>query len=175
MQYDGVSIKVNGNLESVYSNGDEGGEIFLNKAVTNTTITNGVTIDVFQNKIRIFENGGTNRGVFIDLTSADGGVGTNLIGGGSGTITSVAGVNSGSVSNAQLASGIVSSGVLTTANVSELTNLYYTNARAISAFTAGNNITIAANGLISANVSGGGGGGSSITVSNTQPVSPTLS
>jgi len=47
--------------------------------------------------------------------------------------------------------------VLTTANISEQNNLYFTNARAISAFTAGQNITIEANGLISANVSGGGG------------------
>ena len=37
---------------------------------------------------------------------------------------------------------------LTTANVAEDTNLYFTNDRAISAFTAGDNITIDANGLI---------------------------
>ena len=43
-------------------------------------------------------------------------------------VTSVAGAT-GAVSNAQLASGITSSGILTTANVSEVTNLYYTNAR----------------------------------------------
>ena len=41
---------------------------------------------------------------------------------------SVAGVT-GNVSNAQLAAGITSSGLLTTSNVAELTNLYYTNAR----------------------------------------------
>lgn len=81
-QYDGVSIKVNGNLESVYSNGDEGGEIFLNKAATNTTITNGVTIDIFQNKLRFFENGGNNRGAYIDITAASNGVGSNLLSGG---------------------------------------------------------------------------------------------
>lgn len=43
-------------------------------------------------------------------------------------VSSVAGAT-GAVSNAQLAAGISSSGLLTTANVSELTNLYYTNAR----------------------------------------------
>lgn len=77
--YDGTSIKVNGNLESVYSNGDEGGEIFLKKAATNTTITNGVTIDVFQNKLRFFENGGSSRGFYIDITSGGNSAGTNLV------------------------------------------------------------------------------------------------
>ena len=48
-----------------------------------------------------------------------------------GGVTSVGGAT-GAVSNAQLASSITSSGLLTTANVSELTNLYYTNARVIS-------------------------------------------
>lgn len=41
---------------------------------------------------------------------------------------SVAGVI-GSVSNVQLAAGITSSGLLTTSNVAEVNNLYYTNAR----------------------------------------------
>jgi len=41
---------------------------------------------------------------------------------------SVAGVT-GNVSNIQLAAGITSSGLLTTANINELTNLYFTNAR----------------------------------------------
>lgn len=78
LQYDGVSIKVNGNLESVYTNGDEGGEIFLNKATTNTTITNGVTIDVWQNRLRLFENGGTNRGYYLDITSGVTSAGTQI-------------------------------------------------------------------------------------------------
>jgi hypothetical protein len=37
---------------------------------------------------------------------------------------------------------------LTTANVTELTNLYFTNSRAIAAFTSGSGINIAANGLV---------------------------
>jgi len=41
----------------------------------------------------------------------------------------VAGV-AGNVSNSQLVYGITSSGILTTANISELTNLYFTNTRA---------------------------------------------
>jgi hypothetical protein len=85
LQYDGVSLKVNGNLESVYQNGSEGGEIFLNKPASNTTLSGtGVTIDIFENKIRFFENGGSVRGAYIDLTSTTGGVGTNLLSGGGG-------------------------------------------------------------------------------------------
>ncbi|CAB5221749.1 hypothetical protein UFOVP242_55 [uncultured Caudovirales phage] len=46
---------------------------------------------------------------------------------------------------------------LTTANVAEVyPNLYFTDDRALGAFTPGNGIDIAANGLISATVSGGG-------------------
>jgi hypothetical protein len=82
LQYDGTSIKVNGNLESTFQNGDEGGEFFLAKPITNSTITNGVTIDVFRNQLRIFENGGSNRGAYIDITAASGGVGSNLLAGG---------------------------------------------------------------------------------------------
>lgn len=87
LQYDGVSIKVSGNLESTYQNGDEGGEFFLAKPLTNSTITNGVTIDVFRNQLRIFENGGSNRGAYIDITTASGGVGSNLLAGGGGSTT----------------------------------------------------------------------------------------
>lgn len=73
-------ITAGNNLRSSYSSGDEGGQIFLNKSVTNTTINSGVNIDVYQNKLRIWEDGGTNRGVYIDITSAGAGVGTNLLG-----------------------------------------------------------------------------------------------
>lgn len=86
-------LSAGGNLESTNSSGDEGGEIFLSKAVTNTTLTGGVTIDVFQNKLRFFEQGGNARGYYIDITTGGDGVGTNLVGsggGGSGTVTSIA-------------------------------------------------------------------------------------
>ena len=59
--------------------GDEGGEILLGKAATNTTLTgDGVTIDVYQNKLRIFEQGGNARGGYIDISKLSDGVGTNL-------------------------------------------------------------------------------------------------
>lgn len=78
LTYDGTSIKVNGNLESIYSNGDEGGEIFLNKPATNTSITNGVTLDLFQNKLRFFENGSNFRGAYIDITSLANSIGSKI-------------------------------------------------------------------------------------------------
>lgn len=86
------------NLKSNYSAGDEGGEITLNKPQTNTNITSSVTIDIYQNKFRIFESGGSNRGAYIDITACSGGVASNLLagggGGGSGDITAVnAGTN----------------------------------------------------------------------------------
>jgi len=54
-------------------------------------------------------------------------------------VSSVGGAT-GAISNAQIASAVSSSGILTTANVSELTNLYFTNARARGALSAGTGI-----------------------------------
>ena len=72
LTYDGVSLKLNA------QSGDEGGEIFLNKAVTNTTLTTGVTIDVYQNKLRFYETGGNNRGGYIDMSTMIDNVATNF-------------------------------------------------------------------------------------------------
>lgn len=80
----GTTVTSTGNLVSSNSTGDEGGEISLAKPATNTAITTGVTIDVYQNKLRIFETGGTNRGAYIDITAASAGVGSNLLSGGGG-------------------------------------------------------------------------------------------
>lgn len=86
--YSGGDIIAQQNLKSIFSSGDEGGEIFLSKPQTNTSITgSGVTIDSYQNKIRIFENGGTNRGGYYDITALGAGVSTNLIPGGGGILT----------------------------------------------------------------------------------------
>ena len=73
-------------LSLLYQAGDEGGELLLNKPVTNTTISGeGITIDSFQNKLRFFEQGGSARGAYIDLTACAAGVGTNLLAGAGGT------------------------------------------------------------------------------------------
>lgn len=67
-------------LSATNSTGDEGGEILLAKPATNSTIAGtGVTIDVYQNKLRFFEQGGSARGAYIDLTAASNGVGSNLL------------------------------------------------------------------------------------------------
>jgi hypothetical protein len=72
------------NLAVTNSSGDEGGEILLSKPVSNTTIAGtGVTVDIYQNKIRFFEQGGTARGAYIDITAAGAGVASNLLAGGS--------------------------------------------------------------------------------------------
>ena len=83
-------LSTSGKISATASSGDEGGEIFLNKAATNTTISGGVTIDVYQNRLRFFEQGGSARGFYLDITTGTNGVGSNLAaGGGSGTVTSV--------------------------------------------------------------------------------------
>lgn len=68
-----------------------------------------------------------------------------------------ASVSGGSGGAVDSVNGEVGDVVLTTANINEDGNLYFTNARAISAFTAGQNLSINANGLITATVTGGGG------------------
>ena len=83
---------VAGKLSVTASGGDEGGEMFLASPQTSTSINTGVTIDVYQNKLRFFEDGGSNRGFYLDITSGGSSVGTNLVsagGGGSGTVTSI--------------------------------------------------------------------------------------
>lgn len=60
---------------------DEGGEIRLSAATTNSTLSGPIVIDIYQNRIRFFENGGTNRGAYIDLTAATAGAGSNLLAG----------------------------------------------------------------------------------------------
>ena len=76
LQFDGSALKM------LFQSGDEGGEIFLNKAVTNTTLSGGITVDVWQDRLRFFESGGTARGAYIDLSATAAGVGTNLLAGG---------------------------------------------------------------------------------------------
>ena len=71
--------------------GDEGGELQLALATTNNSLSGAVVIDVWQNKLRIFEREGANRGVYIDLSSAAGGVASNLLSGGAVTVLSYQG------------------------------------------------------------------------------------
>ena len=80
-------LNITGTLRALTQGGDEGGEIFLDKAATNTTLSAGVTIDIFQNKLRFFETGGSVRGAYIDISAAGAGVGSDLLSGGGGGTT----------------------------------------------------------------------------------------
>ena len=60
-------------LVSTNASGDEGGEIQLAKP-PNATLSGGVTVDAYRDKLRIFEQGGSARGVSIDLSKAPAGV-----------------------------------------------------------------------------------------------------
>jgi hypothetical protein len=79
-------VSSTGLLKSLNSVGDEGGEIVLAIPQTNTTIANNVVIDIYQNKLRFFEQGGSARGFYVDITSGSGGASTNLAGS-SGDVT----------------------------------------------------------------------------------------
>lgn len=53
------------------ASGDTGGAITLKEAVTNSNLAGDVVFDVYRDTIRVWENGGTSRGAFIDLTACD--------------------------------------------------------------------------------------------------------
>jgi hypothetical protein len=102
------TVSASGNIAGTYlisnnSTGDEGGEILLAKPQTNTTLVGtGITLDVYQNRLRIFEQGGTARGGYWDITTLGAGASTNLTGG-SGTVTSVtagSGLTGGTITGA---------------------------------------------------------------------------
>lgn len=59
--------------------GAEGGEIIFGIPATSTTLTSSITVDSHQDKFRIFESGGTTRGVFIDLANASASVGSEIV------------------------------------------------------------------------------------------------
>jgi hypothetical protein len=58
--------------------GSEGGEINLESPASGSTISGGVNIDLLANNLRIFEGGGTNRGMTIDITSLTAGAGSTI-------------------------------------------------------------------------------------------------
>lgn len=76
------SITAGAALASTQADGLEGGQIELAVAPSGTLSGTNVTIDVYENKLRIFESGGSNRGAYIDISGATSGVGSNLLAGG---------------------------------------------------------------------------------------------
>lgn len=73
------NVNLTGVLNVGSSNGDEGGEISLALAQTNTILTGNVVVDVYRDKLRIFEGTGNNRGVSLDLSKAPNGNAGELI------------------------------------------------------------------------------------------------
>jgi hypothetical protein len=61
------------------SSGDEGGEMHFALAQTNNSLTGSVNIDVWRNRLRLWEGGGNARGVYVDLSKAPNGVGGELL------------------------------------------------------------------------------------------------
>jgi len=65
-------------LISTNSSGTEGGEISLAKPASDSTLNGNVNIDIFGNKLRIFETSSPNRGFHLDITEGISGVGSPL-------------------------------------------------------------------------------------------------
>ena len=60
--------------------GSEGGEIQLANAASGSSLSGtAVSVDIYQDRLRIFEGGGNFRGVFLDLAKAPSGVGGELM------------------------------------------------------------------------------------------------
>ena len=76
----GDSVSFN-RLTVTGASGIEGGEIQLAKA-PNSTLAGDVIIDVYENKLRFFEGGGTGRGFYLDLTTGANNTNTNIMSGG---------------------------------------------------------------------------------------------
>jgi hypothetical protein len=90
-------------LKSTYSSGNEGGEIQLAKPV-NSSLNGDVVVDVYQDKLRIFEGGGNSRGGYFDLTTMGNNASTNLSNSTNGTSFQISSVDlhNGGVQNAQV-------------------------------------------------------------------------
>lgn len=73
------SLNVNGVTTFARIGGDEGGEFRFGIPATNTTLQDRVTVDIFQNRFRIFEGSANAKGVYIDLSAAADGAGTNIL------------------------------------------------------------------------------------------------
>jgi hypothetical protein len=69
----------------------EGGELHLAAPMANTSLSGPIAIDIYENRLRIFETSGSNRGVYFDLSTAAASVGTNALY--SGTLSSGTGID----------------------------------------------------------------------------------
>ncbi len=158
-----LSVKL---ISVTNSTGDEGGEILLAKPVTNTSLVGtGITVDAHQNKIRFFEQGGTARGAYIDLTECAGGAGTNLLNPGA-TPDSTARIIANAAFEAANSAGVYANGAFAAANAATATNLTQ-NTNITSASTYANGAFIAANTADAKAVTSGSYANSAFGVANT--------
>jgi hypothetical protein len=72
------NVSASGQLRSEMSSGAEGGELFLTKSATGSTLAVGISLDVYENKLRIFESGGAYRGAYLDVSALEAGIATSL-------------------------------------------------------------------------------------------------
>lgn len=80
------NVTANGVVQVTQASGVEGGQIELAVAPSGTLSGTNVTLDIYGNKLRFFESGGTNRGAYIDLSSTAASVGTNILAGTTGAM-----------------------------------------------------------------------------------------
>ena len=76
------TLSATGNITGSYlistnASGNEGGEISLAQP-PNGNLSGGITIDAYQNTLRMFEQGGTSRGLSIDIANSPAGGGTAI-------------------------------------------------------------------------------------------------
>ena len=106
------------NLVLSNSNVNEGGEMRFALPSSGSTLTTSVTMDIYQNKLRIFETGGTNRGGYFDISALGASVGTNLAAGGGGS----AGVSSITFGSTGLTPSSATTGTVTVGGVLNVAN-----------------------------------------------------
>jgi hypothetical protein len=90
----------NGDFLATTVGGEEGGEIHFGLAATGTSLTGAyVVVDIYQNRMRFFEQGGSNRGYYMDLSAASNAVGSQLVASAANTFTGLQTMNAGITSN----------------------------------------------------------------------------
>jgi hypothetical protein len=75
---DNVSVGGGLTVGTIAASGNEGGQIDLATAPSGTLSTGTVSIDIYQDRLRIFENNGSFRGAYLDISKLPGSVGGEL-------------------------------------------------------------------------------------------------
>jgi hypothetical protein len=104
-----------------------GGILKLALPSSGSTLSTGVIIEVFNDSIRFYEEGGNARGAFLNLASCSNTAATNLLGSGTGTVTSVA-----------AGTGLTGGTITTTGTIAIDTAVVPTLTATTNAFSSGN-------------------------------------